>query len=321
MKRYKNSFLYLFSVVLFFSCSQADPYFPEEGEIDEKENEEVICEGDTEVGVVPSSFKKKLLIEEVTGAWCQWCPVAIGAMEEVLKGAKEDDNIYGMAIHFDDAMTTPHTAFFSDLMSVTGYPSCYLNRKESLPANTNISHEDNMASWNTIIDAELAKTADMGLAIETSYTNDKKSANIKVHLSSTGNLSGTYRLHVQLYEDNISGSGSGFTQQNALNSLELFKGSPFYSLEGKITGYEHQHVFRGAITTSLGEEVEGADFSSKTDLQKEYTIDVENDFLTDDLKQAPISNQTYILAFVSNNDGTEIYNVQKVKLGCTKDWN
>lgn len=82
-----------------------------------------------------SAYPWKLVAEEVTGTWCQYCVRGIGAMEYM--NENHPDGFIGIAIHNDgssvvpDSMAIPGEEYRAWVMSqfgISGYPKCVMNR-------------------------------------------------------------------------------------------------------------------------------------------------------------------------------------------------
>lgn len=325
MKKLNNLWSLLGLAILLGSCS-ADPYFPEDDSLVVGQNSTIECNGSDAISAMPSSFTQKVLLEEATGAWCQWCPIGIACMDSLINfGYDETTHQYkviGVAIHKDDGMETDFTSYYVSKFGIASYPTILLDRQETLPTSESKSIHENAADWHTPIEARLAETAVAGLAIETNYTDSVNytTADVKVYVGGTSAVTGDYKLHVYLYQDEVKGTGAGFDQVNALSGKDLFKDTEFYAAEGKIKKYPHAHVVRGTATAPDGEAITSSEINGKN-IEKSFSLDLVNGFETESIKaSAPTSNKTYIVAFLTNTDGTEVINVQKVKLGCIQDW-
>lgn len=81
-----------------------------------------------------SAFPWKVVAEEVTGTWCQYCVRGIGAMNYMREN--NPDGFIGIAVHADvstvpDSMAIPGHDYLNWLMSsynMSGYPHCVVNR-------------------------------------------------------------------------------------------------------------------------------------------------------------------------------------------------
>ena len=174
-----------------------------------------------ETGVgAPSTYTKKALLEDFTGTWCPQCPPAAAAIANAKNG---NPNIIGVGYHAgNDPMEIPETAYWSNYYNVTGFPTVYVNGPDT--------------RWNfpyiTQVNAELAETATVGLALEATLVAGKLNLDVQVGFNSTPNEE--VKLMVYLVEDNVTTS----TPQAG-------------SSQG--ADYVHRDVLREVYTDQLGE--------------------------------------------------------------------
>lgn len=73
-------------------------------------------------------FKHKTLVEDFTGAWCQFCPLVAYDLEELEK--TDHDKFQAIAIHNDDPFDFGKTARrnFENELGLTGYPFALTDR-------------------------------------------------------------------------------------------------------------------------------------------------------------------------------------------------
>ena len=72
------------------------------------------CEEEVlEIGPVPDSFTKKVLIEEFTGAWCGYCPDGAHRLEKIIDS--NDGNVIGVSLHNGDQMAVGHTDYLGSI--------------------------------------------------------------------------------------------------------------------------------------------------------------------------------------------------------------
>ncbi|MBT3848675.1 MAG: Omp28-related outer membrane protein, partial [Candidatus Marinimicrobia bacterium] len=189
---------------------------------------------DFEVSKVPSTFTKKVLIEEFTGAWCGYCPDGAYRVKNLIND--NDGRVVGVSLHAGnptgDAMEIAHTNYLETTYQNTGFPSGMVDR-----VSVNGSTSLNRGYWEYVANDQLAKTAVCGLAIISEVNG--QNANVEVHAGFSSTPSGAdYRLTVYLIEDGVTGEGYGYDQRNYDNTIAE---SPFYNLGDPIIGYEHNH--------------------------------------------------------------------------------
>lgn len=279
------SVLLAFSIVLAYSCK--------------KEEDSGTPGGGTggsndplaEVGAIPASFTKKIVMEKYTGEWCVNCPDGAARMKAVLDAFPNQS--FGVEVHQNDWLEISQLATLrTHLGGIAGYPRASIDR---VPANgTTAPNQDGLVvysrgNWMNMSTKLVAKSTDAGLAIKTTINGDK--LDIKVFTAALKDISSDTRLTVYILENNIV----------AKNQVG---GSP---------GYTHQHVLREVISDGLGDKIT---LKAGEHVIKEYKdIDISGYDKTN----------LQVLAFVNVVGATtkdhNILNAQEVKAGSTKKWN
>lgn len=166
---------------------------------------DVIYTNDTMKTTVTGYTKKpvkKMLAEEGTGTWCQWCPRGAIYMDSAYH--KYPNNFSFVAVHnsSSDPMQVPtYDAYVSS--KVSGYPSLLVDR--------NLNGDPSQ-----IFDYYTAAKDNFGLAdIAVSKTNTGLAYTFKATVTPAINTSGDYRLALVLTEDRVSGTAAGYAQKNA----------------------------------------------------------------------------------------------------------
>jgi hypothetical protein len=257
---------------------------------------------DFEVSKVPSTFTKKVLIEEFTGAWCGYCPDGAHIVESIIND--NNGKVVGVSLHDGDAMEVAHTNILENTYQNTGYPSGMVDR-----FSVNGSTCLNRGYWESVANAQLSETAVCGLAIISEVNG--QNATVEVHAGFNSTLNGDYRLTVYLIEDGITGTGYGYDQRNYYNTDPY---SPFYNLGDPIEGYEHNHTLRVILSESLGDAIMVSEMASGGEHIETYTVDL-----------SPYNkNKLSIVAFVNyvglSSTEHEVINVQKCDIDSFQDW-
>ena len=286
MKKYLNNFIFIL-ILITFSCEDA-----------KKSNV---------ISSVPSSFTKKVLIEEFTGAWCQFCPDGAYILGNIINANNE--NVIGVSIHSGDDMEIEHANFLINTYQNTGFPSGMVDRVVATTdyyGNSIVSM--NRGWWDYITTIQLEKVANCGLAIKSDVSNGN--AEIDVHVGFNEQIQGDIRLNVYLIEDNVTGTGYGFDQRNFYNTDTS---SIFFGLGDPIQGYAHNHTLRQILTESQGSPI-----SSEAILSGEY---IETFQIT---IEGFDKNELSIVAFVNNLGASfaehEVLNTKKCAIEGFEDW-
>jgi hypothetical protein len=251
---------------------------------------------------LPSTFVQRVLLETFTGTWCSTCPDADYKRDQVV--STYAGKVISITIHNNDSMALPaYTWYFSNFG--TGIPSGMVSR---IPSLGNVVLNANQ--WLSNTTTALSRIAKCGLTIASSHSGGN--AVIDVNAGFIDDITANLTLNVFLVEDNITGTGSGFSQANGFNTIT---GSPFYNQGNPINNYVHNRVVKKLVTPNSGEAIPSAQTMKNSIYTKSYSV--------------PLSGMNpdyvYVVAFI-NKAGTsasthEILNVNQVKLGQTVGWN
>jgi hypothetical protein len=151
--------------------------------------------------VVPA-VGKMVVGEEGTGTWCQWCPR--GAVFMDLFETKYDQYWAGIAVHNGDPMTvTDYDAGIGGL--INGYPSAVVDRLPDVDPSG--MSPDFFARLQTPPVATIVNGATWNAA--TRVLNVSVTSNFALAANSN------YKVACVLTEDEVTGTGNGWSQSNA----------------------------------------------------------------------------------------------------------
>jgi hypothetical protein len=180
---------------------------------------------------------KKVVFEEFTGAWCQYC--ADGAYRAEVMDSNYADALM-VAVHNGDAM---EMTAGTDLASFyqPSYPQALFNRGGALVSR---------GSWSSTMSNLLQGAASVTVAFD-SVNYDAQSRQITASVSAmfTANLSGDMRINLIISEDEVTGTGNGYNQVNADNGTP---GHPYQGAGNPIVGFVHRHVAREYVEGAWG---------------------------------------------------------------------
>ena len=241
---------------------------------------------DNELGYFPisldESYPRKIVMEEITGTWCGWCPRGAVAIEKL----KEDypDDFIGIAVHGYAGSTDP---FVSDsyapiLDQVSGYPSAIMNRLTSVDPYYGFSDSDYGIKEIAELINKLPTEAQMGV----SSTVSEDGSEIEITSYTRFNVSlpeAPYTVAYVLVEDKVMGvqdnyysssyaSQTGITEESLPEELKVLwnKSSRYttmfndiareiydaYGIEGSLSGTIEsgevkQHTYTIAVPSSI----------------------------------------------------------------------
>ncbi|MCC5943690.1 MAG: Omp28-related outer membrane protein [Bernardetiaceae bacterium] len=269
---------------------------------DEEEQEE---QEQDPFDIVPSNFTKKVVLEQLTGAWCGWCP---GGSQFVNELAEEHpERFIGVAIHGGDRLENATIIGFIDrTFSISGYPSALINRER---VDGSFLHFRN--TWVSLVERQLrTRQAPLGMAIKTERDEQGKyklTANVGFTEAAAG---GTFVITAYVVEDGIT----GIAQRNYYSNNANFRGHPYHDKPDPIRDYVFNRVARFNITDMAGVSIPANMARVDRPFTLEQVFDVPSGIRTQNASVVVIITERD-----TRNRGS-IVNAQIVKLGETKLW-
>ncbi len=154
-------------------------------------------------GVTPAPGKK-IVVEEATGTWCQWCPRGAVYLDSLTR--LFPDHFIGIAVHNRDPMTvTAYDAGLTTFPGFTGFPSVVTNRRTlSDPSAIEPIFYDQIVELTPVL-------LDCGAA----FDPNSRLLRMEAKSTFTESVSGDYRFNLVVVEDEVKGTASGYNQSNA----------------------------------------------------------------------------------------------------------
>lgn len=178
--------------------------------------------------------KRVVLLEEYTGQKCVNCPTAHSVIVDLLSTLS--DNLVAVSIHGGgDAFSYHESKYPFGLANDDSQAYCDESGVTSLPAgvvNRN-SGVQNYDQWAATIRKEMEKTTDIDLSVEATISDDGKSIDIVSTILPYNTMSPNYQIWIV---------------ESGIISMQL-------TPNGRVSNYEHNHVFRAAVNGHKGEEV------------------------------------------------------------------
>ncbi|MDP4763403.1 MAG: T9SS type A sorting domain-containing protein [Salibacteraceae bacterium] len=151
---------------------------------------------------VEPALHKRVLVEEATGTWCQWCPR--GAVWMAIMEERYPDHFVGVAVHNGDPMTV---AVYDDGIGnyIGGYPSSIVDRGADI---------DPSAMEPDFI--ERVQEAPAGILCESiNYVAGASTMELTLQVVLLENITSDWKVAFVVTEDSVTGTGSGYNQSNA----------------------------------------------------------------------------------------------------------
>ena len=187
------------------------------------------------------NFNKRVLIEDYTGTWCQYCPRIAYAIEQVR--AQTSDAVVVSIHRGNDPYNYAPASTLESLIGLQGYPTGMLNRKTewAYPETSNITQAVNLTS---------GINPRVGLAMNTTLSGNTATVDVNVKF---GQNFSNLKLVVYALQDNLI-----YNQTNSTS---------YYGGVNPIVNFDYDDVLRGFLTLSiLGDGISGS-----TNLNDTYT--------------------------------------------------
>jgi len=202
---------------------------------------------------VSHTAEQRVLIENHTGAWCQWCPNGTVYMDKVMEA--NPGKVIGIKYHQSDGMQCDDGVRMYQFFGQVGVPSGPINRIPWKDQNSNTVINLFPENWEYCSGVVLATqpTVDVSLVWKYNDATQKISGTITCNVLS--DISTQLAFQVIIAENNVTGTGSGFDQANAFSNNPTYPDHPYHDLPNPIVGYVHNKVARailGGVTGNVG---------------------------------------------------------------------
>lgn len=199
------------------------------------------------IGVMSNSFTptKRVLFEEATGTWCQWCPRGTVYMDSLHKTYPTTAML--VAVHNQDPMTVvEYDAGVSAL--VPGYPSGLVDREPFKPYDP--------SEFFDAYDAKISEVVPCDIIVDATYDAGTRTYSISVGAKFATDLFGDFRINAVVTEDNVTGSGNAYAQSNAYSGGAQGPMGNFHNLPNPVPAFqmEYDHVGRAILGGFAGLE-------------------------------------------------------------------
>lgn len=217
--------------------------------------------------------QRAVLIEDFTGQWCPNCPNAAEEIESLVE-TYGSDVIIPVAIHSGPQGFKGGTAEMPGLMTDLGNEYYKKYGIEYQPQGViDKGGKLSYTAWAASVRGELQKTALLSIDISNDYDEASRQLTIHTKMESVKGIEGVSgKLQLWLVEDGIT-------------SVQVMPDNSYNMT------YTHNHVFRGAVNGTWGEEVSMVE-GTPTEITHNYTLPV-------DWKAGNVS----VVAFVYGEDG------------------
>lgn len=146
---------------------------------------------------------KHVLLEELTGSWCHWCPGGTHYLDSLLKVYPD---LIGVSIHTSDDMAN---STYSTACGLTAAPSANFDRG---------GQAAQIASWFSNVSSAFNNSPLAGIDVFTHFDSNTRLLTVRVKATFTTAISGNYRLAAIITEDGVTGPSPQYNQSNSTYS-------------------------------------------------------------------------------------------------------
>jgi hypothetical protein len=146
---------------------------------------------------------KHVLLEELTGTWCQYCPGGTYYLDSLTKVYPD---FIGVSIHVTDDMDNTD---YSSACGLAGAPTANIDRG---------GQEAGIDSWFSEVASAFSHTPAAAINVFTDFNSSTRLLTVRVKATFTSAISGNYRLAAILTEDGVTGASPQYDQSNYIYS-------------------------------------------------------------------------------------------------------
>ena len=232
---------------------------------------------------------KRVLIEEGTGTWCNWCPRGIVFGEQMVY---EYDVIF-IAIHMNDIMES--TPEYADATTIQGLPAGNIDRT---------AMRIDPLNWESRVLDQLNEVPPADISVTTTYNPATRNISMTVTADFFVALNGDYRLGAVVVEDAVTGTSTGYDQYNAYSGGSTQMGG-WENLPNPVPARQmfYDHVSRYLATEYKGDpgSLPGSiSAGSQHSYTLNYTLPPEYD-----------DEYVHVVGYITNADTGKILNAGK----------
>ncbi len=186
--------------------------------------------------------QKNVLIEEVTGTWCTYCPSGIYYIDSLLHN---NDNVIAIAVHNQNDPMAYND--YANKLGLTAAPSANIGRRY-------LSKDP--IDWFNFVEQEADQQPKSTVSVETTFDETTRLLTAVVTVTALEDLGGsdTCRISAVVTEDAVTGPAPYYNQQNAYAKLYMQMGG-FENMPDPIPASRmaYDHVARQLLGTYEGE--------------------------------------------------------------------
>lgn len=248
-----------------------------------------------------NSATRRVIVEEFTGAWCQFCPDGAVVLDQLEQ--QNGDMLAIASVHSSDQMEFNdgiRTAF-----NVSSYPSAQVDRK-FFDGEAKIPFS--RGQWATRVTSQLNEFSPVLVNTGSTFDTQSRNLTVDVEVFSTDYAAGDLRVILYIVEDSVIGSGTGYDQVNYYNTQS---GHPYSGAGNPIVGYPHRHTLRSLPNGTMGDDqLLPATISPNMSITGQYTTTIDASW-----DETKINVIAAVYQYDANVNNGQILNIGQSHLG------
>lgn len=242
--------------------------------------------------------KKRVVLEEGTGAWCGWCPLGILAFEHI--EATYGEQVIKIAVHNDDIFAVPD---YDGNLNFPGFPCGTVNRiTYSYPyelVSENTYTFDGVNTWTTHIEEQLAVVNRSEVNITSATITDnvlEVSSKLRFALDVDAP---TYNIAYVLTENHVEGKvyQTNYLAQSTNTFFGRFAHGQEYG-QDRIVGMPFEEVARGIYPAYRGSTIR-----LPKSVKAGYETTINNSYSLEDTKLDNLDNVYVTILVIDGREG------------------
>ena len=189
--------------------------------------------------------QKNVLLEEITGTWCNNCPSGIYYIDSL---HHTYNNVIAIAVHTDWPTQKDPMSYqeYAEKTKLTSAPSANIGRRYTAK---------NTSEWFQFVEEEMSQQPKANVSVATSFDEESRLLTAVITVTAIENLEGSYTVSGVVCEDAVTGTSAAYNQANVYAQYAYYPMGGFENMPDPIPANRiaYDHVARQLLGTYEGE--------------------------------------------------------------------
>lgn len=189
--------------------------------------------------------QKNVLLEEITGTWCNNCPSGIYYIDSL---HHTYDNVIAIAVHTDWPTQKDPMSYqeYAEKTKLTSAPSANIGRRYTAK---------NTSDWFQFVEEEMNQQPKANVSVATSFDEESRLLTAVITVTAIENLEGSYTVSGVVCEDAVTGTSAAYNQANVYAQYAYYPMGGFENMPDPIPANRiaYDHVARQLLGGYEGE--------------------------------------------------------------------